>query len=212
MLKVLHCIAITIASLLFSSLCRANEPELNSLPVQSFEVTHMLAREAIRKLALEYHVVIGISGTLVGSDDKTINLSLFNTTLKGALDAIVAADPRYRWTATQDSSISVTIGAPELELIHVRLDEFTISNQSKLTIASQLKNSPKIAAWLQVHSCTLNEITTMSNVTKEDSKLSLKVADQTVSQILDQISKETGSYSWLVLKFLNEPCAINVVP
>ena len=32
--------------------------------IDNFEVDHVLAHEAIRKLALDQHIVIGISGTL----------------------------------------------------------------------------------------------------------------------------------------------------
>jgi hypothetical protein len=205
-------IATLIRTLLFS-LTLANADNVrtaaSSAAIDSFSVTHVLARDAIQKLALDHHIVIGVSGTLVGSDDKLIDINLTGTTLKGVLDAIVAADPKYRWTTTSTGSLSVNVGA-SLGFISIRLHEFRIIDLSPSMVASHLEKLPKIAEWLRSNSCSFNEIRTERS--GKEQTITMIATDQSVAQILDSIAVETGSYSWLVLKFLDDPCEINVVP
>ena len=177
--------------------------------VDNFEVEQVLAREAIRKLAEDQHIVVGISGTLIGSDNKLIDIKLSKTNIKGVLDAIVAADSRFSWSITSSGSIRVGIGLG-LDLISIRCRSWRLSKLPSTMLASRLQATAPIEKWLRANACSLNEITIFG--VPDTKTISLNMLDQTVADLLDSISLESKSYLWSVLKFSENPCAINLVP
>src|SRR4030088_2661130 len=53
--------------------------------------------EVVYKLAVKYHVVIGVYGTILDADNRKIDISIKNGMLRDVLDAITKADPRFEW-------------------------------------------------------------------------------------------------------------------
>ena len=168
--------------------------------VDTFDVNSARALEAFGKIAREYHVVIGVSGTILGSDDKLISLKLSHTTVSSVLDAIVTSDPRYSWQEKQDGSVSVNVG-------HL----LTATDVKRADLANELRGVFEVDRWLENHSCELSEIL-LNSSSKGEWNMDISASDDTIQHILNRIVKEKGTYAWTLIKFSEAPCSINLSP
>jgi hypothetical protein len=112
-------------------------------------------RSILQKLAEEHHVVIGVYGTIAGTDDPTINISVKNGSLSDVLDTIPKADSRFDWEQSSNGNIHfVTRGAPNA-LMDVMMHSFEDTNPRVLDFTGHLLRVPEIHGWLQEHKCDM---------------------------------------------------------
>ena len=183
----------------------------SSTRVEAFEATATRAMEAFRKLAQNEHIVIGVSGTLVGSDHTLISVKLSHTTVEQILNAITSSDPRYTWRDTPDGAIEITIDQHAAPLLAVVVHGWTLRHALRYEITTKLANFDEINNWLRSHSCTMSEITAGAPST-EGFDIHTSASDEPLRNILNDIARQTGIYFWSAIKYSENRCTINLMP
>jgi hypothetical protein len=78
--------------------------EVGAAPASSVEVQEFVQTDRtiniLHAVANRYHVVIGVSGTIVGSDKQAINVSIKKGKLGDVFDTIQSQDLRFVWNET----------------------------------------------------------------------------------------------------------------
>lgn len=163
----------------------------------------------VYRLAVKYHVVIGVYGTMLGADNSTINVSVKNGTLGDALDAITRADPRFEWHKSSDGAIHfVSRGAP-LTLMDIRVHSFEIYNPQSLEILRRLNEVPEIHSWWMERKCSTDySIMGTGGESVPWGKFSVHARDVPVSAILDEIAAKSRSYYWSFIQDGTGPCSL----
>lgn len=188
------------------------QPRLaSSMPVEAFEASDMRALDIFAKLAEHEHTVIGVSGVLVGSDDLLISVSLSHATVGEVLNAVTAKDPRYAWHDTQDNAIEVTIGQPPLGVTGVAVHNPTLGRLQRYDVVGKLANFIEVKSWLKTHSCSMSEIVA-GTPSADVWDLDISSSDEPLRGILNEIGRQTRTYFWSAIEFLENPCSINLSP
>ncbi len=167
--------------------------------------------DVLATLARNYQVVIGVYLTHVGSDNKTVKVSIDKGKLKDVFDAIVAQDPRFTWTET-GGSIHFSSKSSPLNLPAVTLRSVALENPSRIGIVGIVRQIPEISSWLQKHNCQMDEFVAGRVPTEWPRNFSVSVSDVSFASLLDQIAAKSGTYFWSAIQYRTQPCAINVTP
>jgi len=162
-------------------------------------------------LAQKYKVVIGVSGTLIGSDSRVVNVSLESGTLKDVLDVIVTQDTRFQWQQNSNGSIHVSIKNSPLTLLDITVPVFDAENPKRAEIVDQLSQIPETSTWLRQHECSMEEMFA-GPPAREWGQFSVHLKDVPLSSVLDEIAASSRTFFWSAIKYNNRPCAINVKP
>ncbi len=204
--------AIVIVSIIFLN-CSvdANGPATASLVVPSFEARDSRALEVFRKLAEQQHIVIAVSGTLVGSDHTLISVNLSNTTIGNVMDTITSADSRYTWREESDGTIMVVIGQHPLDLLNISVRTWTLSYPVRYELSSKIAEIPEVHKWLIGRSCDMSEFFAGAPPSQV-LDIVLTVSNEDLQSILSKIAMETRTYFWSAIRYSESPCAINLRP
>ncbi len=192
------------------------EPEehehASSAVVENFDATDTRALEMFRQLAEREHAIIGVSGTLVGSDHTLISVSLSHTTIKEVLNTITAMDPRYSWRDMPHGTIEVSIGQHPLdELLNITVHNWNLGRTLRYEVTNKLADLGEIKNWLRSQSCTMSEFFVASPPT-EVWDIKAHAADESLRSVLNEIARQTGTYFWSAIKYSENPCAISLRP
>ena len=181
-----------------------------SIPVHDF-TRNGYPLEVVRILAVEYRVVIGVSGTTVGGDNRTINISVQNGTFVNALDAITRADPRLKWHVTKNGTVHFETGAP-LSLMNIRVRTFDVDNPPENWDAFEgLDKSPAVRTWFRNAGCRSQEHVSAGGVGPTLWRnFSVHEKNLPVSSILDELAARSHSYYWSIIKEVNKVCGIEM--
>ena len=164
----------------------------SSIPVHDLAISS-LTFNALQTLAEKYHVVIGVYGTFIGSDNH-IDISIKDGTLGDALDAIVKADQRYEWVQTDGGAIHFTSRGSPLSLLDVIVRSFDDDNPARVQTEERLAKFPEVADWLHAHRCTMGEM--VMDHEPEWRKFVVHAKDSPLSAVLDEIAAKSGTYIW----------------
>lgn len=165
--------------------------------------------EVVHSLAAKYHVVIGAYGTILGTDNKTIEISIENGTLGDALDAITKADPQFEWHRNSNGAIHFVSRSAPLPLMDVVVPSFEVDNPQGPEILDRLQSVPAVRIWFQKHKCSMNN--SIMNAGGEPTpwgNFSVQARDLPVSSILDEIAAKSRSYYWSFIQYGPGPCGI----
>jgi hypothetical protein len=165
--------------------------------------------EVLYRLAVKYHVVIGIYGTMLSADYKTIEISIKNGTLGDALDATTKADPQFEWHLSSNGAIHFVSRNAPLSLMDVMVHSFEIDSPQDFEILGRLQSVPAVQSWYQKRKCPMNysimgtggDLTPWGN-------FSVHARDVPVSSILDEIAAKSHSYYWSFVQYGTDPCAM----
>lgn len=204
--------ALLIITFSFSGSAKPKEQgRLSATPIEQFQATDTRALEMFRQLAEKAHVVLGVSGTLVGSDHTLISVNLSHSTVGEVLNAITANDSRYSWRDMPDGTIEVAIEQHPLDLLQIVVHHWSVDHPVRYELTDKLGNLEEIKVWLQEHSCELAEFFIGAPPAQVlDIKASGK--DATLRGILNEIAEQTGTYFWSAIQYSENPCAINLRP
>jgi len=169
--------------------------------------------DVIYMLAVKYHVVIGVYGTLLGSDYKTIEISIKNGPLKDALNAITKADPKFEWHEGSNGAVHFVSRSATPSLMDIRVQSFDIDNsQSWDDILDRLQSVPAVHSWFLKRKCPMDDsIMNTGGPRKLWGQFSVHARDLPVSSILDEIAAKSRSYYWSFVQIGTEPCAMEMV-
>ncbi len=165
----------------------------------------------LQALAERYHVVISVSGTLIGPDNKVIQISVVEGTLREVFDQIVRDDARFQWHQGEDGAADFrTINSP-LTLVDVLISSLEINDPPRSTFPSFLTSVPEVNEWRESHNCFVQEII-FGRPSGNWRKFSLLIKDQSFGAAMDQIAEKSGSYFWSAILYSTNPCTINLAP
>lgn len=179
----------------------------SSVPVHDLTI-HSRIFGILADLADRYHVVIGIYGTLIGSEGRWTEISLKDGTLGDVFDAIVKAYPELEWKQS-GSGVHFTFRSSPLPLLDVTVHSFEAENPRRTETSGRLARTPEVARWLQDHRCTMGELMT-GFMPEEWGKFAIHTKDAPFSAVFDEIAAKSGKYYWSVIQYSAEPCGINI--
>jgi hypothetical protein len=162
-------------------------------------------------LAEKYHVVIGVSGKVMldGGKQPLVNISLKHGTLSQAFDAVVAADPSYKWTATSSGSVHFVVGNP-LPLVNVRVRTFDGKKLSRFD-GGGVDQIPEVRAWLQKNNCHVDHaIMAVGSFPKEWPPFEVHAKRVPLWAVLDELALKSGGYFWALMQHRDKPCRMGV--
>jgi hypothetical protein len=178
--------------------------------VDNFSISQERTVEVLRALARQAHVVIGVSGELIGPDQKLISVSANQTPLRNVLDDICLKDRRYKWQETKDGNLSVSVGKKRLELLDVIIKTMKIGPMSSPDLMMLVSRRLEVEEWTTHAECRIMQVFTGS--AGDTWSLDMNVKSEPLWKVLNDVSLQNGTYFWSALKFSNDPCTINLVP
>ncbi len=167
---------------------------------------------AFQTLAAQTHTVMGVSGTWIGADDRLITVNERNAPLGKVLDDICHADPRFSWTQAGDGSIQIRLGSERPGLLDVFVDSFDGKPIKSEEIASAVVLMPEVKSWSMHNKCSVMKVIVDGGKKTSEPPVSIIGNGQPLWKVLDQIAQKADSYFWYMIKFSDEPCAINLTP
>jgi hypothetical protein len=199
--------------------------QINPLPPASVRVHDMTLNlrtvDALVSLARKYHVVIGMYGTLIGTEDQNIDISVQEGTLADVFDAIVKADSKLEWKQgakgasklewQQASNGAIHFVTPDipLGLLAVVVHSYDADNPGRLLTPDLLAQIPEVSRWLRSHGCRMGELV-LGRGPKEWGRFAVHAKDTPFSAVLDEIAAKSGTYFWSVIQHRTEPCLIQI--
>jgi hypothetical protein len=162
-------------------------------------------------LAEKYHVVIRVSGTLVGSDSGRISISVKRGTLADILNAIVSQDQRFEWHQADDGSLQISTRESPPAVLGVLIPSFDAERLGRMEAVPLLTQVPAIREWLGVHHCSMDEMI-VGHPPKDWDQFSIHVSDRSLAAVLDEIAARSRTYFWMAMQYSREPCEINLRP
>ena len=165
--------------------------------------------EVVYKLAVKYHVVIGVYGNILDADNRKIDISIKNGMLRDVLDAITKADPRFEWHESSNGAVHfVPRGAP-LTLMDVRVHSFEIYSPQSSEILRRLNEVPEIRDWWMERKCPTDySIMGTGGEPVPWGRFSVHASDVPVWSILDEIAAKSRSYYWSFIQYGTQPCSM----
>ena len=103
--------------------------------------------EAIRLIAEEAHVVIGVSGEMTGPNSALISIDSPPSTLGTLLDAVCRRDRCFRWQADADGSIQVFVGKRPLNLGDIVIPHLEVKNATSADLFTLIIGLPAVDRW-----------------------------------------------------------------
>ena len=183
----------------------------SSIPVHDLKLEPQLAYGVLGPLAEKYHVVIGISGKVMldGVKEPLVKISLRNGTLNQVFDAIVAADPSYRWNTTSSGSVHFLVGEYRLPLLDVGVHVFDGKKLSRFDplFVNQI---PEVSAWLQKSNCVVNHEIVEVGSRPEEPSFEVHSKGAPFWAVLDAIALKSNQYFWALIQGRDKPCEMDV--
>jgi len=184
-----------------------------SITVTHFSQGGQNTLATFQNLATQTHTVMGVSGTWIGSDDKMITINEQNAPLSAVLDDICHADPRFSWAQAIDGSIQIHLGKERLGLLDVAVNSLDGRAISPEKIIAAVVMMPEVRLWSSRNKCRVGKVIVGGGIKKtSESPISILGNGQPLWKVLDQIAEKADSYLWSMVKYSNEPCAINLNP
>jgi len=209
-MKTLICAASVVLTLVATASSEAAPAEPTSIPVHNLTI-NSLTTDALNTLAERYHVVIGVSGTFTGTDSLWIHVTLKDGTLGEVFDAIVRADPRFKWKTATNGAVHFVREAP-LPLLDIAVHSFDAEDFRRRDVSSTLPQIPEVAGWLKDHRCIMTEILSGSSLPEEWRRFAVHAKGTPFSAVLDEIAAKSGTYFWAVVQHTTDGCVIHIVP
>ncbi|MCW5970179.1 MAG: hypothetical protein KIT57_16850 [Blastocatellales bacterium] len=167
----------------------------------SINMQDVYAAQVLEFLAKEYNIPVGTeiarSTKNVDSDSK-ISINVLQKPLVFALDAIVHADPRYRWEIN-DGVVNLLPQDEFDSLLKVRVQVFQISNLNRLETKRAIGNLPEIRAKLKSLGLEFGPLGLWPQNKPDSLRLSLNLHNTTLKEILNEIAKTTRF--WCISQF-----------
>lgn len=166
--------------------------------------------DALRQVAVIFEVVVSMQATETTPFNKLVTLTLPNASLPEVMDALVGADPRYRWQLDKNGTIRVSsvVRAPNLADIVVRRLEF--DGLYRREISELLDKRPEIRAWFRKNRCSRTEYFIGNAWVDDKMKLSLSKRDRRLEESLDEIARLSRTYFWSITKLSGAGCQITI--
>lgn len=177
--------------------------------ISTFSVGPKRTAEILSQLARQAHIVIGLTGELVGSDDTLISISSTKISMKDLLDEICAKDPRYKWKA-RDGYINISVGNKSLALVDLVIGNIKIGPTKSPDLMMLIAKQSEVRDWSANSGCNILQV--VAGSTGDTWDLNVNVTVTPLWKILNDISVHNGTYFWSALEFSTNPCTINLVP
>lgn len=160
---------------------------------------------ALSYLAYQHDIPIGIE---VASRDKSreIKIDLQSATVRDALDAVVAHDPRYEWRADGGGiNFAPTSDRDDFvrELLETTVSRFAVEEKTSLfTLKGKILALPEIKAKLDRSRITPNTSTFFGVADRSEvgKGFTLQMSDATLREVLNRIIKTSETRFWVLNK------------
>jgi len=174
--------------------------------VSFFEFADVPITTPVRRLADMYYIPIGLEVVTEkkGERTKRISIKVEEGTIRDVLDAIVQADPRYKWEEVNDviNIFPKEAGSPLLETV---VSHFQVDQVNKVIASSAISETPEVKKKIKEMGISRAELIALSmwNIPPPDFvvRFSLNLYNVTVRRILNEIMKAAGSNYWVFYRY-----------
>lgn len=170
----------------------------------TIDLTDVHSSDVLEYIARTYHVPCGVqinSEMSSETHDERISLHLSQVDIGTALDALVAANPRYRWEASE-GVIHLSPAAGAGGVLDTRIANVHIQNRTQEQAEQEIVELPEIQAELnRLHLQSGNFEHWSINKYADAIRISVDLSNTTLRQLLDCISRQTNY--WSVSRFGN---------
>jgi hypothetical protein len=194
-------------SLFLISLCSLNVElnaqslDLNKALDQRFVIENGSLSLALQRLARKYHLLIGFESLPTTEKEQKINVEIEGGRVRDALDAIIADDPRYEWTSSQNA-IEIRPRNQRDLLMGVQFSWFRVERVNRNEAVDALMNSPEVRTVIENAGVKRREIMSLPGDTTETSpRFSLDLRQTTAREILNEIAIQSGSVFWVFARY-----------
>ena len=153
-------------------------------------------RALLGSLADQYHVVIGFESD--AQSPERIKFEARDVNFHQALDAMIAAEPRYHWREVE-SSIEFYPVVRINPVLDTAIERFEVKDSHFAEAVESLINLPEVKSSLAAMALTRNE--SGYRARGVGSAFSLRLERVTVRQVLHEIAKRSGTYFWSFRQF-----------
>jgi hypothetical protein len=163
----------------------------------SVRMQDVYAAQVLEFLADEYHIPAGIeiaASAKTKGTKKKISIHVFQASLETALDAIVKADPRYRWEVV-DGVVNLLPKDGAESLLGIRVGAFQVSNLNRLETKRVIAELPEVSSKLKSLGLEPAPISLWPNNKRDPLRLSIDLRNTTLRAILNEIAKKTTFWS-----------------
>jgi hypothetical protein len=170
--------------------------------VNSFELENVTLRRCFEELTARYDFVIGFESLPeLPNQSNTINVKLENGTVRDVLDALIAQDPRYRWSASEQAINVHPIVGNQTWMTTV-IGHFKVDNVNRYEALDALLNSREIQTQFARAPFRRGELRSLPGVADSDLlRFSLDLQNATPRSILNAIAKADHSGVWMYVRY-----------
>jgi hypothetical protein len=165
--------------------------ESNSLldKIVSVRMYDVYASQVLDFLSDEYNFPSG-DEIARSQDDKKISVNIFQQPLRVALDAIVKADPDYRWELN-DGVVNL-IPKHDSGLLGIKIKSFQVRDMNRLETRRALAALPEVAAKINSLGLEFSDITVWrTKELRDQMRLTIDTRDTTLKDVLNMLAKKT---------------------
>jgi hypothetical protein len=144
-------------------------------------------------LAGEYNFPVGVE-IAPSPEDKKISVNIFQQPLRAALDAIVEADPDYKWEVN-DGVVNLIPKNETDSLLTIRIKSFQARNLNRLDTRRAIGALPEVKAKLDRLGLEFSDLSVWRTREIQDQmRLTINMRDTTLKAILNELAKKTGEW------------------
>jgi hypothetical protein len=200
----LACLSLPLEARYGAASAARNGKSILSTRIKSFHVTADSVSTALERLATEYAVPVGLEALPDSSKAAThspIRVSVMDGTVREALDAILASDPRYTWDES-GGVVNVLPRARRQSPLDIKLKEFRVVEVDRDRAVALLLHSPQIEHWLERNGLTRRDFVGVEpEASARLGRFSLDMKDAPAREILNAILTASGSHYWVYYRY-----------
>jgi hypothetical protein len=170
--------------------------------VNSFELENVTLRRCFEELTARYDFVIGFESLPeLPKQPNTISIKLEDGTVRDVLDALIAQDPRYEWSASKQALNVYPIAGNQAWMTTV-IHHFKVNKVNRYEALDTLLNSREIQTQFGHAPFRRGEVRSLPGVADSDLlRFSLDLQDATPRSILNEIAKADHSGVWMYIRY-----------
>src|SRR6266850_5493122 len=154
----------------------------------------------LQTLAQKYRVHVGFENIPEGMKPSVLNINVQDSTLRGILNEITKADPRYEWEESR-GVVNVFPRNTKETLSLILVKQFHMEDKNREDISQSVTSTPEVQTFLLNKGIRRYDIDEVSENPAPLPHFSLTLENVTLQEILNSTLIKSDSYYWVIYRY-----------
>jgi len=160
---------------------------------------------ALQEASYKYGVPLGIETDAQGQTAKNISVSISQGTVGDIFDALIQQAPNYKWVESR-GVVNVMPKQDTDSALDLKIARFHVTHATPDDLHAAIRSLPEVRAWLDQHRLVERGLVTSSiligsNGKTDQPRVSLRLKNMTLREIMNTVVKKPGFRVWLVGRY-----------